>query len=117
MTQQTHDTYTADALDADVKKYLELDERRKDIEAEQAVIKARIRSLGVGHHDAPCGVGVTISVNRRFDPKTAEQVLPPELLALCRAEVIDSKKAKQALPPAIYDSCMKVVGDPRVVIS
>lgn len=116
MTQPTT-TYTPEALDADVKRYLELDERRKDIEAEQAVIKARIRGLGVGHHDAPCGVGVNISPNRRFDPKQAEQVLPPELLALCRATVVDSRKAKSALPPALYDTCMREVGDPRVVIS
>lgn len=113
----TTDAYTTEALDADVKRFLELDERRKDIEAEQATIKARIRALGVGHYDAPCGVGVTVSPNRRFDPKVAEEVIPDQLLALCRVTVVDSKAAKRALPPAIYEQCMKPVGEPRVVLA
>lgn len=113
----TTDTYTTAALDGDVRRFLELDERRKDIEAEQAIIKARIRALGVGHYDAPCGVGVTVSPNRRFDPGLAEQVIPDELLTLCRVTVVDSKAAKRALPPAVYEQCMKPVGDPRVVLA
>lgn len=113
----TTDTYTEQMLDADVKEYLELDERRKDIEARQAVLKTRIRGLGLGHHDAPCGVTVNISPNRRFDPAQAAQVLPPEMLSLCRVEVVDSKKAKAALPPAAYEACMRIVGEPRVSLA
>lgn len=111
------DTYTAEALDADVKRYLELDERRKEIEMEQAAIKTRIRGLGLGHHDAPCGVGISISPNRRFDPKLAEQVLPPVMLELCRVEVVDAKKAKANLPPTAYEACMKTAGEPRVSLA
>lgn len=103
-------------LDHDVKRYLALDAQKADIETEQAIIKERLRELGVGAHMAPCGIAVSVSVNRRFNPDKAAEVVPPTLLEQIQTLVIDSKKAKQVLPPAAYEACMVQVGEPRVAI-
>lgn len=103
-------------LDEDVKRYLTLDAQKADIETEQAVIKERLRNLGVGAHMAPCGIAVSVSTNRRFNPDKAADVVPPPLLKQIQSVVIDSKKAKAVLPPAAYEACMVEVGEPRVAI-
>jgi hypothetical protein len=80
-------------------------------------IKARFRELvAVGEDAQAAGLTIAIQPNRRFDPATAQMVLPPELLKLCEATAIDSKKAKQVLPPAVYQQCMKDAGKAKVVI-
>ena len=106
----------ATQLDNDVKRYLELDAMKADLEAEQSIIKARLRGLGEGKYDAPCGVAVTIRPNRRFNPAKAEEIVPAELIPAIQTLIINSKKAKALLPPALYEASMVAVGDPRVVI-
>lgn len=101
-------------LDHDVKRYLELDALRADLQIEMDAIKARLREGGT--QIAPCGVKVTVSVNRRFSADVAAQVIPEALLPLCQETVISSAKAKAALPPAIYEQAMVEVGEPRVII-
>lgn len=106
--------YPADAFDHDVKRYLELDELIKDLMGEQSAIKARIRGLGTGVHHAPCGVDVSVTPQRRFNPDHAREVIPAAFLPLVEVTVVDGKKAKAALPPAIYEQCQVETGDPRV---
>lgn len=101
-------------LDADVKRYLELDAHRADITIEMDAIKARLRDGGT--QLAPCGVKVTVTPNRRFSAELAAEVIPEALLPLCQETVISSAKAKAALPPAIYEAAMIEVGDKRVSI-
>lgn len=101
-------------LDADVKRYLELDALKADIETEQGIIKERLRDLGNGAHVAPCGVSVSVSPNRRFNADKAADVVPPVLLEQIQSLSIDTKKAKALLPPAVYDLCMVEVGQARV---
>lgn len=103
-------------LDTDVKRYLELDAIKADIEIEQSAIKTRLRDLGIGAHSAPCGVAVTVTANRRFNPAEAGRIVPAELLPAIQSTVVDAKKAKAILPPALYEQAMLPVGDPRVVI-
>lgn len=103
-------------LDNDVKRYLELDALKADVEIEQATIKGRLRDLGSGVHHAPCGVNVSVTPNRRFNADRAAELVPGPLLEQIQSVVVDSKKAKAILPPAAYDACMAEVGDPRVVI-
>jgi hypothetical protein len=110
--------YPPEALDRDVKRYLELDELAKEIASEQAGIKARLRSLGEGDWEAPCGVQVVVSPpNRTFDLGTAVKLLSPEALDQCRAEGYDAAKVKRFLPPALLDVAMLPgKGEPRVVV-
>lgn len=103
-------------LDNDVKRFLELDAIKADIDIEQTAIKDRLRQLGTGAHSAPCGVKVSVSENRRFNADKAAQIVPTELLAQIQSLVVDSKKAKAILPPAAYDACCAVVGEPRVSV-
>lgn len=103
-------------LDTDVKRYLELDAAKADIEIEQAAIKERLRALGVGSYTAPCGVAVTITPNRRFNPAEAERIVPAELIPAISTTAIDAKKAKAMLPPALYEAAMLPVGEPRVTL-
>lgn len=110
------DTDTATQLDQDVKRYLELDAIKADMQLEQDAIKARLRDLGAGVHHAPCGVNVSVTPNRRFNSDRALEVVPPALLEQIQSVVVDTKKAKAILPPAAYDACMTEVGDPRVSI-
>lgn len=101
-------------LDTDVKRYLELDALRADIQIELDTIKTRLREGGT--QMAPCGVKVTVTANRRFSPEQALKAVPDALLPLCQETIISSAKAKAALPPAIYSDCMVEVGEPRVIV-
>lgn len=103
-------------LDNDVKRYLDLDAKKADIEIEQAAIKERLRALGIGAHATPCGVSVTVATNRRFNPAEAEKIVPADLIPAISTTAIDAKKAKAILPPALYEAAMLPVGEPRVVI-
>jgi hypothetical protein len=109
-------TDTTTQLDADVKRYLELDAIKADMQIEQDAIKARLRDLGAGVHHAPCGVNVSVTPNRRFNADKATEVLPPALLEQIQTLSVDTKKAKAVLPPAAYETCMTEVGEPRVSI-
>lgn len=103
-------------LDSTVKRFLELDAIKADIEIEQASLKAQLRDLGTGTHVAPCGVRVSVTENRRFNADKALQIVPEPLLAQIQTLVVDSKKAKAILPPTAYDACCAVVGEPRVSV-
>ena len=116
-TQQKGTTVTDPTqLDNTVKRYLELDAMKADIEIEQASLKAWLRELGTGAYVAPCGVKVSVTPNRRFNADKALEVIPSALLPLCQKTVIDSARAKAALPPAIYETAMIEVGEPRVLV-
>lgn len=87
---------------------------KAELDAEADEIKAQLRDLGPGSHAAG-DYKVSITVQRRFDPALAKQVLSDETFeSLCTA--FDTKRAKQILAPAIYDACMSESGDPRVVV-
>jgi hypothetical protein len=105
-------------LDGLARRWLELEAACRQMAEEQAGIKARLRyALDVGAHDTVSGAKVTVSLNRRFDAETAEQVIPAELRPIVEVTVIDAKKAKEFLPPKLYEACRVVFGDPRVTIS
>lgn len=108
--------YPPEALDKDVRRYLELDELAKDIAIEQATIKTRLRGLGDGNWEAPCGVHVSVTPQRRFNAEHAVTVIPADLLPMVQSTVVDGKKVKALLPPALYEACQVESGDPRVVI-
>jgi len=85
------------------------------LESEERDIKARIRGLVPGPDSYTAGsYTITVTPNRRFDPKTAERILPQELLDLCRVAKVDAAAAREVLPPALYQQCMTSVGDDRV---
>lgn len=101
-----------------VKRYLELQSVIDDCKAEQEVIKADCRQLGLGKHTTGAGP-VVVSPNRRWDAATAEQVLReinPDLIPACSETVLTSAKAKQVLPPAVYEQCMKASDNYKVSI-
>lgn len=85
------------------------------LEEDERTIKAQIRKLVPGPDTYQAGdVAITVGVNRRFDPKTATRLLPPDMLALCQVLKVDSAQAKTVLPPAIYEKCMAEVGEYRI---
>ena len=85
------------------------------LEEDERSIKATIRSLVPGPDTYSAGdVSITITSNRRFDPKTAERVLPVDLLNLCRVSKIDATAAKAVLPPSVYQQCMAEIGEYKV---
>jgi hypothetical protein len=88
---------------------------KAELENAEKAIKTQIRSLVPGPDTYQAGdVALTVSANRRFDPATAERVLPAELLDLCRIAKVDAAAAREVLPPALYAQCMTEVGDYRV---
>jgi hypothetical protein len=112
-------TYTPDDLNADVKTYLDLDDKVKDLQARQADIKARMRdNLAIGKHETDLGVHVTVSApSRRFNLARAVDLLQPELREQCKADGYDASKVKRFLPPALLDVAMDAgTGDPVVRI-
>ena len=85
------------------------------LEEEERSIKATIRGLVPGPDTYCAGnVNITVTTNRRFDPKTAERVLPVDLLNLCRVSKIDATAAKAVLPPTVYQQCMAEIGEYRI---
>lgn len=101
------ETYPLEAFDRDVKRYLELDDTVQQYIAEMNAIKTRLRGLGEGPHEAPCGVHVTVShPNRSFNLTRAVDMLNDEQRNLARADGYDAKKVKQFLPPALLEACM-----------
>lgn len=111
---------TPTTVDDLVARYAELERRRHSIVEEQDFIKGQLRKeFEVGKHELATGT-VTLSPNRRFDPKVAEQVLTqinPALIQACSVTKLDAAAAKKVLPPAVYESCMKESPDPKVVIA
>jgi hypothetical protein len=103
-----------------VARYAHLEQQRASIVEEQDVIKNQLReALELGKHETDAGV-VTLSVNRRFDPTLAREVLTginPDLITACSTTVINAATAKKVLPPAVYEQCMKESKDPKVVIA
>lgn len=113
-------TYTSEHLNADARAYVDLDDRIKDLQAQQASIKGRMRdNLDLGKHDTDAGVTVTISApSRRFNPVRAAELLTEEQREVCRADGFDPKKLKAQLPPVLMETCMEAgTGDPVVRIS
>ena len=110
--------YPPAALDRDVKRYLELDDTVQQYLSEMNAIKARLRDLGDGQWEAPCGVHVSVTLpNRSFNLTRAVDMLNDEQRTLARADGYDAKKVKQFLPPTLLEACMDPgSGDLRVSI-
>lgn len=105
----TATTYDTTALERDVATYLDLDERIKDLQAQQGDIRARLRkNLPVGKHATGLGVVVTVSPpSRRFNLVKAVELLPEELREECRADGYEAGKVKRFLSPALLDIAME----------
>lgn len=101
------------------KRYLELGAKIEDYESERATIKARVRRLGAGTH--PIGEGkVTITPQKRFDPRLAEKVLSdlnPDLMAACSRPTVVAGLVKQHCGELVYEQCQSSSGEDRVSIS
>ena len=98
-------------------RYILLRRQAEDIAAEMSAIADVIRAqTPVGKHEVGDG-HITVSVNRRFDEITARAVLTPDEIAACTAPKLDSALVKKLVAPLRYETCMKVVGDPKVQIS
>ena len=110
--------YPPEAFDADARRYLELDELLESVKDEMSAIKARLRALGEGAHEAPCGVHISVSKpNRSFSLPKAVALLNEEQLQLCKADGYDAKKVKNMLPPVLLEMCMDDgAGDLRVSV-
>lgn len=86
-----------------------------ELENDAADLKAQLRArLPVGEHTVGGVKALTITANRRFSPALAEEVVPAELLALCKVEKVDPATARKVLPPWLYEQAMTEVGE-RVV--
>jgi len=100
------------------RRYLELAARVETDATEMVQIKDRIRLLGRGSH--PVGDGlITITANKQFDAKTAEEVLTnihPDLVAKCSKLRIDAELTKQNVSGEVYALCQKEKGDDKVLI-
>lgn len=111
---------TTARIDDLVARYLELEQRKASLVEEQDVIKNQLReALDYGKHETGAGT-VTLSVNRRFDPTLAREVLTrlnPALIDACSTTNLNAAAAKKILPPAVYEQCMKESKDPKVVIA
>lgn len=105
-----------DTLRAVVSRLAALQEQRTALDAEDKRLKAEIRQrLSAGQKGTVGGQPVvSVAPNRRFQPAVASEVLPRDLLNLCKVTVVDSKAAKAVLPPALYEQCMAEVGEPVV---
>lgn len=110
--------YPPEAMDRDVRRYLELDDTVQQYLSEMNAIKARLRDLGDGQHEAPCGVHVSVTLpNRSFNLARAVGMLNDEQRDLARADGYDAKKVKNFLPPTLLEACMDAgSGDLRVAI-
>lgn len=98
-----------------VKEYVRLAEQREHINQQMDAIKAELRGLGTGSHEI-AGVKVSISPNRRIDPKLVEQEFPvakhPELYKATP----DTAALRKHLAPIRVEQLMTEIGEPKVSI-
>jgi hypothetical protein len=91
-------------------RLLQVEEAIAALESERFGLRANlIALLGEGKHEV-AGSKLDIRRQRRFNADKAVEVLPPELLAACRREVIDSAQARRVLPPDLYAACQVETG-------
>jgi len=89
--------------------------RKAELDEEETQIKTQlVNTLECGTYSVNGQLALSISVGRRFDPALALEVLPPELITLCQATVIDTKRAREVLPPALYAQCQRENSKPTV---
>ena len=110
--------YTDVAFDNDARRYLELDDLLESVTAEMSAIKERFRILGLGAHETPSGVQVSVTPpNRTFNLPKATTMLSEEQLALCKREGYDPKKVRQFSPPVLLETLMEPgTGELRVSV-
>lgn len=103
-------------LDRLAAAWLDITDQIDALTAQRDVVKAQLRDLGLGEHVAANGTVVTVTApSRRFNARTAQALLPAEVLELCRADGYDAKKLKEYLSPVLLERCMDAgTGDPIV---
>lgn len=93
-----------------------IQERAKELAAEEAALKAEIRQIVSGEPGlyAAGGVDVSVQVNRRFSEKRALASMPEELVPLVTyPETRIDRDRLEVLAPQIYEDSWEV-GEPRV---
>lgn len=88
-----------------ISDYVDIRARIERLTAQADNLKAQLRDLGVGKHEGPGGVVVTVAPPaRRFNLDRAITMLTPEQLAVCQGPV--AAKVKGQLPPVLLEQCM-----------
>ena len=109
----TTSTELSEAQRAIVSRLASIAEARSALDLEEKTLKAELRSsLDFGQWTVAGTPVLSVAPNRRFSPEKAAEILPPDLLALCRVEKVDAATAKKILPPALYSACADTVGEP-----
>lgn len=103
-------------VEQDLRRWRELADAADCIASEQEGIKARLRTIGTGKHHYATGT-VTVSPQRRFNAKLAEQLLPAETFQQICETRPSATLARKILAPTLVDACMAEQGDPAVRIS
>jgi hypothetical protein len=110
-------TTLADQLTPLAAQLADIADRIGALQLEEAALKSKIREMVPGSDRYAAGnLTVVVSQNRRFDPKLAAKVIPPDLLPLVSVEtwVVDKTKV-QVLVPDKFEDCF-VEYDYRVAI-
>ena len=97
-------------------EYRDLEARQEAINDRLGQIRDDLSGLGEGAHIFG-GDKVTVRYSRRFDPKTAWEVLEgqrSEVITACTDTVLIASKVKRVLPPALYERC-QIVADRATV--
>ncbi|MDO5091808.1 MAG: hypothetical protein Q4D79_00040 [Propionibacteriaceae bacterium] len=76
-------------------------------------VTEQLRTLPEGKYPTSVGVVTVSAPAKRFDPKLANEILPPALLDACAEKVVTASKAKQVLPPALYAQCTAAAASAR----
>lgn len=98
-----------------ITRLVHINARITELHEEQDSIKHQLaNNLKHGDYTINGKPAFTLSVGKRFDPNLAAQIIPPQLLPLCQALVIDSTRAKAVLPPTLYEQCQKPNSKPTV---
>ncbi len=90
---------------------------RADLEAREDDLKAQLREALVEPGEYQAGaVHISLQKNRRFNPEAALPLLTDADVQACTVTTLDAKLVKQRLTALQVEDCMKVIGDPRVVL-
>jgi hypothetical protein len=98
-----------------VKEYLRLREQREQLDQQMDLLKTELRALGEGSHPI-AGVTVSITPNRRIDPKLMAAQFPiaqhPELWKASP----DTTAIRKHLAPIRVEQLMTSAGELKIVI-
>lgn len=90
-----------------VERLRSIGQQKKALTDDEKELKAQLRTLGAGRWTFDGRPVLDLQEGLQWDPELAEAILPEDVKASLRVEVLDRAKAAEVLAPALYRACCR----------